>query len=46
MRQVNPNEASKENTTKIFFYKIKIMHDSFKGTLSTLGYLRQVMLQQ
>jgi hypothetical protein len=46
MRQVNPNKASKENTTKICFYKIKTTHDSFKGTLSTLSHLRQVMLQQ
>jgi hypothetical protein len=46
MRQVNPNKASKENITIICSHIIKTTHDSFKGTLSTLSYLRQVMLQQ
>jgi hypothetical protein len=38
MRQVNPNKASKEKTTTT--------HDFFKGLLSNLSHLRQVMLQQ
>jgi hypothetical protein len=46
MRQVNPNKASKENTTIICSHIIKTMHDVFKGTLSNLSHLRQVMLQQ
>jgi hypothetical protein len=46
MRQVNPNKASKEKTTIICSNIIKTTHDSFKGTLSNLSHLRQVMLQQ
>jgi hypothetical protein len=46
MHQVNPNKASKENTTIICSHLIKTTHDSFKGTLSNLSHLRQVMLQQ
>jgi hypothetical protein len=46
MRQVNPNKASKENTTIICSHIIKTTHDSFKGALSNLSHLRQVMLQQ
>jgi hypothetical protein len=46
MRQVNPDKASKEKTTIICSHIIKTTHDSFKGTLSNLSYLRQVMLQQ
>jgi hypothetical protein len=46
MRQVNPNKASKEKTTIICYHIIKTTHDSFKGTLSNLSHLRQVMLQQ
>jgi hypothetical protein len=30
--QVNPNKASKENTTILCFCMIKTMHDSFNGT--------------
>jgi hypothetical protein len=46
MRQVNPNKVSKEKTTIICSHTIKTTHDSFKGTLSYLSHLRQVMLQQ
>jgi hypothetical protein len=46
MRQVNPNKASKEKTTIICSQIIKTTHDSFKGTLSNLSHLRQVMLHQ
>jgi hypothetical protein len=46
MHQVNPNKASKEKTTITCSHIIKTMHDSFKGTLSNLSHLRQVMLQQ
>jgi hypothetical protein len=46
MRQVNPNKASKEKTTIICSYIIKTTHDSFKGTLTNLSHLRQVMIQQ
>jgi hypothetical protein len=45
-RQVNPNKASKEKTTIICSHIIKTTHDSFKGILSNLSHLRQVMLQQ
>jgi hypothetical protein len=46
MCQVNPNKASKEKTTIICSHITKTMHDSFKGTLSNLSHLRQVMLQK
>jgi hypothetical protein len=46
MHQVNPNKASKDKTTIICSHIIKTTHDSFKGTLSNLSHLRQVMLQQ
>jgi hypothetical protein len=46
MRQVNPNKASKEKTTIRCSNMIKTTHDFFKGSLSNLGHLRQVMLQQ
>jgi hypothetical protein len=46
MRQVNPNKASKEKTTITRSHIIKTTHDFFKGSLSNLGHLRQVMLQQ
>jgi hypothetical protein len=46
MRQVNPDKASKEKTTITCSYIIKTMHDFFKGSLSNLSHLRQVMLQQ
>jgi hypothetical protein len=45
MRQVNPNKASKEKTNKCL-HIIRITHDFFKGSLSNLSHLRQVMLQQ
>jgi hypothetical protein len=44
MRQVNPNKASKEKTT--CSHIIKTTHDFFKGSLSNLSHLRQVMLQK
>jgi hypothetical protein len=46
MRQVNPNKASKEKTTIICCHITKTMLDFFKGSLSNLSHLRQVMLQQ
>jgi hypothetical protein len=46
MHQVNPNKASKEKTTIICSNITKTMHDSFKGTLSNISHLRQVMLQK
>jgi hypothetical protein len=46
MRQVNPNKASKEKTTIICSHGTKTTHDSFKGILSNLSHLRQVMLQR
>jgi hypothetical protein len=46
IHQVNPNKASKENTTIICSHIIKTTHDSFKGTLSNLSHLRQAMLEQ
>jgi hypothetical protein len=46
MRQVNPNKASKEKITIVCSYIIKTTHDFFKGSLSNLSHLRQVMLQQ
>jgi hypothetical protein len=46
MRQVNPNKASKKKTTIICSHITKTTLDSFKGTLSNLSHLRQVMLQQ
>jgi hypothetical protein len=45
MRQVNPNKASRRKPNKCF-HKIKTTHDFFKGLLSNLSHLRQVMLQQ
>jgi hypothetical protein len=45
MRQVNPNKASRRKPNKCF-HIIKITHDFFKGSLSNLRYLRQVMLHQ
>jgi hypothetical protein len=45
MRQVNPNKASRRKPNKCF-HIIKTMHDFFKGSLSNLSHLRQVMLQQ
>jgi hypothetical protein len=44
--QVNPNKASKEKTTIICSHITKTTHDFFKGSLSNLSHLRQVMLQQ
>jgi hypothetical protein len=46
MRQVNPNKASKEKTTITCSNIIKTTHDFFKGSLSNLSHLRQVMIQQ
>jgi hypothetical protein len=46
MRQVNPNKASKEKTTITCSHIIKTTHDIFKGSLSNLSHLRQVMLQK
>jgi hypothetical protein len=46
MRQVNPNKASKEKTTITCSHIRKTTHDFFKGSLSNLSHLRQVMLQQ
>jgi hypothetical protein len=46
MRQVNPNKASKEKTTITCSNMIKTTHNFFKGSLSNLTHLRQVMLQQ
>jgi hypothetical protein len=43
MRQVNPNKASRRKPIKCF-HIIKTMHDFFKGSLSNLSHLRQVML--
>jgi hypothetical protein len=43
MRQFNPNKASKRIPNKCF-HIIKTMHDFFKGSLSNLSHLRQVML--
>jgi hypothetical protein len=43
MRQVKPNKASRRKPKKCF-HIIKIMHDIFKGSLSNLSHLRQVML--
>jgi hypothetical protein len=45
MRQVNPNKASGRKPNKCF-HIIKTMHDFFKGSLSNLSHLKQVMLQQ
>jgi hypothetical protein len=45
MRQVNPNKASSRKPNKCF-HIIKTTHDFFKGSLSNLIHLRQVMLQQ
>jgi hypothetical protein len=45
MRQVNPNKASRRKPNKCFRI-IKTTHDFFKGSLSNLIHLRQVMLQQ
>jgi hypothetical protein len=45
MRQVNPKKASRRKANKCF-HIIKTMHDFFKGSLSNLSHLRQVMLQQ
>jgi hypothetical protein len=45
MRQVNPNKASRRKPNKCFQI-IKTIHDFFKGSLSNLDHLRQVMLQQ
>jgi hypothetical protein len=45
MRQVNPNKASRRKPNKCF-HIIKTAHDFFKGSLSNLSHLRQVMLQQ
>jgi hypothetical protein len=39
-RQVNPNKASRRKPNKCFHIYF------FKGSLSNLSYLRQVMLQQ
>jgi hypothetical protein len=45
MHQVNPNKASRRKPNKCFRIT-KTTHDFFKGSLSNLSYLRQVMLQQ
>jgi hypothetical protein len=46
MRQVNPNKESRRKPNKCF-HIIKTTHDFFfKGSLSKLSHLRQVMLQQ
>jgi hypothetical protein len=45
MRQVNPNKASRRKPNKCF-HIIKTTHDFFKGSLSNLNHLRQVMLQK
>jgi hypothetical protein len=45
MCQVNPNKASRIKPNKCF-HIIKTMHDFFKGSLSNLSHLGQVMLQQ
>jgi hypothetical protein len=45
MRQVNPNKASRRKANKCF-HIIKTTHDFFKGSLSNISHLRQVMLQQ
>jgi hypothetical protein len=44
MRQV-PNKASRRKPNKCF-HIIKTTHYFFKGSLSNLGHLRKVMLQQ
>jgi hypothetical protein len=46
MRQVNPIKASKEKTKIMLPCNKKTTHDFFKGSLSNLSHLRQVMLQQ
>jgi hypothetical protein len=43
--QVNPNKASRRKLNKCF-HIIKTMHDFFKGSLSNLSHVRQVMLQK
>jgi hypothetical protein len=45
MRQVNPNKASRRKPNKCF-HIIETTHDFFKGSLSNLSHLRQVMLKQ
>jgi hypothetical protein len=42
MHQVNLNKAKPNK----YFHIIKTTHDFFKGSLSNLSHLRQVMLQQ
>jgi hypothetical protein len=44
MRQVNPDKASKEKITITCSHITKTTHDFFKGSLSNLSHLRQVML--
>jgi hypothetical protein len=46
MCQVNPIKASKEKTTIMLPYNKKQRMIFFKGSLSNLSHLRQVMLQQ
>jgi hypothetical protein len=45
MRQVNPNKTSRRKPNKCFDI-IKTTQHFFKGSLSNLSHLRQVMLQQ
>jgi hypothetical protein len=45
MRQVNPNKASRRKPNRCFRIKKQRMI-FFKGSLSNLSHLRQVMLQQ
>jgi hypothetical protein len=45
MHQVNPNKAPRRKPNK-YFHIIKTTHDFFKGLLSNLSHLREVMLQQ
>jgi hypothetical protein len=45
MCQVNPNKVSRRKPNKCF-HIIKTTHNFFKGSLSNLSHLRQVILQQ
>jgi hypothetical protein len=45
MRQVNPNKESRRKPNKCF-HIINTTHDFFKGSLSNLSHLGQVMLQK
>jgi hypothetical protein len=46
MRQVKTNKASRRKPQRKCIHIIKTTHNFFKGSLSNLSHLRQVMLQQ